>query len=211
MESFENLGLVPIDSTLAHNIFRDYKSPKDKVRRMEKSGAFLRLKKGLFVVSPGISKLEISLELIANHLYGPSYVSFESALSFHGLIPERVYTIKSATTKRFKSYATPLGNFEYITVPTKYYPVGLKMMVKNSYAFILASPEKAICDLILSTSGLRFQSKKAIRVYLQDDLRIDIESRKKWDTQVIKECIQFAYKKTELQLLLNLIENEYCI
>jgi len=212
MLELEKIGIIPIDSAVLHNLFGGYKSPKDKVSRLEQSGILFRLKKGLFVVSPGISKQDISIELIANHLYGPSYVSYEKALFFHGLIPERVYTIKSATTKRRKNYVTPVGNFEYITVPVAYYPIGLQtILVLSTHAFIIASPEKAICDLILATSGLRFQSKKAIREYLIGDLRIDFDHVIKWDTTIIEECIRYAYKKTELQLFLTLIIDEYRI
>lgn len=53
---------------------------------MEKSGQLIRLKKGLFVASPDIHRMTISKELIANHLYGPSYISFENALSFYKLL-----------------------------------------------------------------------------------------------------------------------------
>ncbi len=43
---------------------------------------------------------EPALSLIANRLYAPSYVSFESALSRHGLIPEGVYAVTSASTRK---------------------------------------------------------------------------------------------------------------
>ena len=212
MNLFENSGIIPIDTAVLHNIFCDLKSPKDKVRRLEQTGKLLRLKKGLFVLSPTISKQELSVELIANQLYGPSYVSYESALSYHGLIPERVYTTKSATANRKKRYETPLGIFEYITVPANYYPIGLQvMLVRDTFASIIASPEKAICDLILATSNLRFQSKKSIRVYLRDDLRFDFNNGANWNPSIVEECIQYAYKKKELQLLHNFIKNEYGI
>jgi predicted transcriptional regulator of viral defense system len=212
MRELENFGIIPINTAVLHNLFGGYKSPKDKVSHLQKAGILLRLKKGLFVVLPNISSHDISVELIANHLYGPSYVSYQRALFFHGLIPERVYTIKSATIKRKKIYITPVGNFEYITVPAKYYPIGLQtIIVKNTHAYIIASPEKAICDLILATSGLRFQSKKAIREYLIDDLRIDFNYITIWNTAIIEECIRYAYKKNELQLFLTFLKDEYSI
>lgn len=212
MNKIENFGIVPFRTAVLYNLLSHYKSPKDKVRRMEQTGNILRLKKGLFVLSPAIAKQELSIELIANQIYGPSYISYQSALSFYSLIPERVYNTKSATAKRRKKYETPLGSFEYITVPAKYYPIGLQsIIVNNTYAFIVASPEKAICDLILATSGLRFQSKKAIHQYLRDDLRIDFDNNTKWNLSIIADCIKYAYKKIELQLLYNLLKNEYSI
>ena len=98
----------------------------DKIRQLVKKQVLIPLIRGKYVVSPFKSKQEISTELIANHLYGPSYVSYESALSYFGIIPERIYTIKSATTKRKKNYHTTLGNFMYVTVPNQYYSIGVQ-------------------------------------------------------------------------------------
>ena len=205
-DGLEHYGIIPIDYAAILTGLSDYKSPKDKVGKFEKSGALIRLKKGLYVVSPTISSQTLSVELIANHLYGPSYISFESALSFHGLIPERTYTMKSATTKRRKHYQTPFGEYEYATVPESYFPIGLQQnIIRNSYAFIIASPEKAICDLIITTSGLRFQSKKSILEYLKDDLRIDFESGIKLNPDIIGECAKNGYKKAELSLLCHVV------
>lgn len=206
MEVFEQYGIIPVDyATLLTNL-RGYKSPKDKVCKLEKSGELIRLKKGLYVISPTVSKQSLSVELVANHLYGPSYISYESALSFYGLIPERVYAIKSATTKRKKEYQTPIGSYTYITVPEKYFSIGLyQKIIQESYAFIIATPEKALCDIFLSTSGLRFQSKKAVIEYLRDDLRIDFDAMGPFKPEIVKECIPFGYKKAELGLLYNVL------
>ncbi len=206
MASLEHYGIIPVNYATIINGLSDYRSPKDKVSRLEKSGTLIRLKKGLYVVSPSVSGKAISVELIANNIYGPSYISFESALSFHGLIPERTYTMKSAAAKRRKHYHTPLGDYEYITVPENYFPVGLQQnIIDDSCAFIIAGPEKAICDLIITTSGLRFQSKKSIREYLRDDLRIDFQGGIKFNPDTIEECAGYGYKKTELLLLSQVI------
>lgn len=206
MTDFTQYGIIPVDHATILTNLGDYKSPNDKMRKLEKSGELIRLKKGLYVISPDVSKQTLSVELIANHLYGPSYISFESALSFYGLIPERVYTIKSATTKRKKKYQTPVGDFEYITVPENYFSIGLtQCIIQDSYAFIMASPEKAICDLIMSTSGLRLQSRKAMNEYLRYDLRIDLESERRSNPGIIEKCVQYGYKKTELKLFHDLL------
>ena len=206
VELFEQYGVIPVDYATILSHFSEFKSPKDKVSRLEKSGKLIRLKKGLYLISPAISRRVISRELVANHLYGPSCISFESALSYYGLIPERVYIMKSATPKRKKEYHTPIGDFTYTTVPEKYFSIGLNQkIVGDSYAYILASPEKAICDMIISTSGLRFQSKKAVHEYLMEDLRIDFDAGIDFNPDVIKECSQSGYKKTELRLLYDVL------
>ena len=200
MNILEQFGITPID-------FNGYKYPRDKVSQMEKNGELIRLKKGLFIVSPDINRLTISKELVANHLYGPSYISFENALSFYKLIPERVYTTRSMTLKRSRSFSTSLGNFDYISAPDNYYQIGIRQEIANDrYAYLIASPEKAICDLIITTPGLRVQSVKAMQIYLEEDLRIDLSSVTAFDTQIIRQCIETGRKKTELTQLYKLLE-----
>ena len=145
--------------------------------------------------------------MIANHLYGPSYISLESALSFYKLIPERVFVTRSITTKRSKVFKTKLGDFDYIQLDSSYFSIGVRQeIVDNQYAFLIATPEKAICDLIVSTSGLRIQSLKAIKSYLEEDLRIDFSVLGNIDLEIIRECILKGKKKTELIHLLKYFE-----
>jgi len=207
MHVLEQFGIVPFDYKTLEAVIGEYRFPGNKVSQMEKSGELIRLRKGLFVSAPQIHQKIISRELIANHLCGPSYVSFESALSYHNLIPERVLNTRSVTLKRARSYTTPFGNFDYITAPADYYHIGIQQeIVRNLYAFIVASPEKAICDMIVSTAGLRLQSVKAMQIYLEEELRIDLSSLGNPDFQIIRDCIETGRKKTELIQLSKLLE-----
>ncbi len=202
MIPIEYFGIIPVEFGAIAEIIGDYKAPRDKISKLEKTGSVIRLKKGLFVISPDLSKEKLSTELIANHLLGPSYISMESALSYYGLIPERVYTIRSATIKRSKSFTTPISTFEYLTVPECYFPIGIKNeIIDNSFAFLIGSPEKALCDLILTTANLRIQSKKAMETYLHKDLRIDFSQEPTWDLEIIEKCIERGRKKNELKIL----------
>ena len=212
MQELKEFGIIPVDFKTISSKLSHYKSPRDKVSSLKKSNQLVRLKKGLYIVSPEITNQSVSKELIANHLYGPSYISLETALSFYGIIPERVYSTLSVTSKRKKRYNTPLGIFEYRTVPVKYLSIGISQeIVQNSYAYLMASPEKAMCDLIVTKSGIRFQSLKAITEYLEHDLRADLDVIKKWDLTIIDDCIKYGYKKEELRLLRNFIKNERSI
>ncbi|MFZ4550057.1 MAG: hypothetical protein ACOYN4_21585 [Bacteroidales bacterium] len=78
----QQFGVIPIGCATLASVLNEYKSPADKVASLEKKGELIRLKKGLFVVSPDVHRQVLSIELIASNLYGPSYVSFEKALSF---------------------------------------------------------------------------------------------------------------------------------
>jgi len=174
------------------------KYPKNKISDMEKSGEIIRLKKDLYVNN----HVDISKELIANHLYGISYISLETALSYSGMIPERVYAVRSMTTKRAKTFSSPLGNFEYKTVSVDYFSIGIRQeIIENQYAFLIATPTKAVCDMIVATPNLRLQSVKAMQNYLTEDLRIDFDVLKTLDKEIVKQCIEVGKKKGELNLL----------
>ena len=206
MNNLAQFGIIPVEYSNLTAELDNYKSVKDKISSLEKNGEIIRLKKGLYVISPKISHQPIPRELVANHLYGPSYVSLETALSFYGLIPERVHIVRSMTIKRSKSFETPLGNYEYITTDKNYYEIGIKQeIVNNQYAFLIASPEKALCDMIITTPRLRIQSVKAMQTYLEEDLRIDFSSIESLNTDIIRQCLETGKKKTELTQLYKLL------
>ena len=200
-------GIIPIDTAALKAALDDYKSPKDKITTLEQSGLLIRLKRGLFVVAPMVHSQPLSKELIANHIYGPSYISLQTALSFYGLIPERVHTVCSMTTKRSSSFINPLGNFDYITVPAAYFAIGIRQeIVNNNYAYLIATPEKALCDMIVETKGLKLQSIKAIQNYLEEDLRVDLSIIEHYDVDIIYQCMELGCKKRELTLLYKLLQ-----
>jgi predicted transcriptional regulator of viral defense system len=202
MLDLEQYGNIPVSHAVLSEKLRDYRSPNDKIAAMEKHKDIVRLKKGLYVVSPEISRKMLSRELIANHLYGPSYISFETALAFYGLIPEKVFAVRSATFKRTKRYENTVGRFEYITVPPDYYSIGISQQtVDNEYTYLLATPEKALCDLILATPYLRLQSVKAMQVYLEEDMRMDFSVLQNMDTGIITRCVETGRKHERLTLL----------
>lgn len=203
MINLNSLNNIPINSDVLKALLSNLKYPKNKISDLEKAGELIRLKKDLYVRKSN----NISKELIANHLYGASYVSLETALSFYGMIPERVYAIRSMTTKRAKSFKTPLGNFEYKTVSVDYFNIGIRQeIVENQYVFLIAEPTKAVCDMIVTTPNLRLQSVKALRNYLTKDLRIDFEELKLLDKEIVKQCINMGKKKGELKRLLKFLE-----
>lgn len=205
--ALNQFGIIPFDTATLKAAYINYKSPKDKITTLEQSGLLIRLKRGLFVVAPMVHKQPLSKELIANHIYGPSYISLQTALSFYGLIPERVHTVCSMTTKRSSSFINSLGNFDYISIPAAYFAIGVRQeIVNNDYAFLIATPEKALCDMIVETKGLKLQSIKAMQNYLEEDLRIDLSIIEHYDIDIIKQCMEVGRKKRELTLLYKLLQ-----
>jgi predicted transcriptional regulator of viral defense system len=204
-EFTENL-IVPIEYGVLRERYSDYKFPKNKISRLVQSGDMIRLKRGLYL--PKQEKgARISLELIANRLHGPSYVSLQTALSYYGLIPERVFAVRSMTAKRSREFQTPVGRFEYVTAKPGYFSIGIHRVVDGQTAFLIASPEKALCDMIVVTAGLRIQSRKAMREYLEEDMRIDTSAIEDVDFSVLDEAIECGIKRRELILLKEYFEN----
>jgi len=202
MEILSSLNNIPVNSAVLKGFFSNLKYPKNKISNLEKSGVLIRLKKDLYVNR----NTDISKELIANHLYGVSYISLETALAYYGMIPERVYAVRSMTTKRAKVFTTPLGNFEYKTVSADYFSIGLRQeVIENRYAFLIATPTKAVCDMIVATPNLRLQSAKAMWRYLEEDLRIEFDVLQNLNTYIVTQCIETSTKKTELTQLLNFL------
>jgi len=206
VSDLQQFGTIPVDFYALTSALHDYSYPADKISAMEKEGVIVRLKKGLYVISEKISGKKISRELVANHLYGPSYISFEYALSWYGLIPESVHNIRCLTPKRSRSFTNKLGRFDYIATSQEYFHLGIRQIkTDQSQLFLMASPEKALCDMIAYTRNLRIQSVKSMLEYLENDLRIDIEELEKLDDEIIEQCAMYGKKKNELNFLLKLL------
>ena len=81
--------------------------------------------------------------LLANRLYAPSYVSFETALAYYSIIPEVVYSITSATTKITRKFIHQGKSFKYLKLKTVSFTGYFK---KEDY--LIADPEKALVDYL---------------------------------------------------------------
>lgn len=120
-----------------------------KVKRLLSQGKLLHIRRGLYCLTDKVGYLPKPHPFeLAQHLYGPSYVSLESALSFYKLIPETVYTVTSATSKRSKEFQTPLGVFSYSHLPLENFYTEVELIKENGYQFFMAKPWKAICDYV---------------------------------------------------------------
>jgi predicted transcriptional regulator of viral defense system len=130
----------------------------------------IRIKKGLYV--PGqLQDMHIQKKTLANLIYGPSYISLDSALSYWGLIPERVEEITSVTSKRNKLFTTPLGVFSYRYLATSKFNIAVDLIVVEQVSFLIATKEKAICDKLYFSHNLSTQTE--LLAYIEQDLRID--------------------------------------
>jgi predicted transcriptional regulator of viral defense system len=75
-----------------------------RLNEWQEKGYIKKVVKGHYVFS-GQELDERGLFEIANRIYAPSYVSFEMALSYYGLIPESVFAITSASTRKTSRFS----------------------------------------------------------------------------------------------------------
>lgn len=199
-------GNIPVSTAALASLYPHIKGGNQKIRQLEREGQIIRLKRGLYVNAMETAGRVLSNELIANHLYGPSYVSMSSALRYYGLIPEAVYTQQSMTLKHAKVFDTPLGRFEYIYIPREAFSVGLTIVRQADYAFVMASPEKALCDLVANSSGVNLRYIKEAEAYITEDIRMEMADFKAMDAEILKAYIRVGKKAESIRTLLRLMQ-----
>jgi len=165
-----------IESQNLKPLLSDYTNPDDFISRMVKAGELIRLKNGFFLIAEKIEELPVPYEQIANLLYGPSYISFEWALSFYKMIPEGVYVVTSASANKSKIFKTPVGVFDYTYLSHHRYSIGIDQMENGAGRFLIATPEKALADII------HFKSKKMEK----EDLLVDLIEARRIDEDFLK-------------------------
>jgi hypothetical protein len=173
-------------------------SPRDKITDMLRNGTIIRIKKGLYVFGDGYRRYPYSKELLANLVYGPSYLSLDYALAYHGLIPERVEALTSVTVSKSRRFSTPVALFIYRQIPACAYEIGMvRAEADHAQAFLIASPEKALADKIVSARGGRISSITEMSRFLEADLRVDGSALRSLSTERIDE---FASRYRSLKL-----------
>jgi hypothetical protein len=183
--------------------------PRRKIKDLQKKSVLIRVKKGFYVFDPEYFGKKYSKEIVANLLYGPSYISLEMALSFYGLIPERVETMTCVTSQKNKKFLTPLGTFSYTHISDKLYPLGVtRKQIQDGRFFLLATPEKALLDYFLfHFSRTDMPTKKDIEEAFAQDLRIEISSlRKVLSVEKVKQLKPFYKNRRWCSLLLEYLE-----
>lgn len=199
-------GDIPVSGKMIESDYQQLGAPAKKIQSLEREGDLIRLKRGLYVVNPEISGKPICMPLCANHIYGPSYVSLRWALHWYGLIPEQVYRMTSTTIKRSRSFETPIGYFDYYQVKPSYFSIGLRIVQEEGVSFMMATPEKALCDFILFDSYLPNRSVKRLMQYLEEDLRFDMDELTDFDVKIIESCTEQGGKKSILNNLIKIIQ-----
>lgn len=207
LEAISNYEEEPITKQIILDLLKDYDRPYDKINELTKKGQLQLVKRGVYV--PG-NKSKIkgpTVLLLANHIWGPSYISLETALSYWGLIPEKVVETTSITTAKSKIYKTLFGRFSYRNMSLPYYSFGIRRVeLTKRQAVLIASPEKALCDKIIVTPGILLRSTMQTLEFLVDDLRIEKDMLINLDKEEINKWIADAPKKNSLQMLVKTLK-----
>ncbi len=206
----KQFGTVPVTAGILKSALREYKAPLARIGLLQKKGELISLRRNLYLCVPEEGLGGVSRGLIANHLVHPSYVSYETVLSEEGIIPERVFTVKSAVMIRSRNFENATGRYEFIQVPEQYFPIGVKpYRTEDGYYYLRAVPEKALCDLIVSSARVRVQSVKSMLGYLEEFLRADMDMIAAMNPELIRLCAGAANKKkNELHFLERVISHE---
>jgi len=143
-----------------------------KIKRLLAQGKLIHIRRGLFCWTDQVGHfIKPHPFELAQRIYAPSIVSLESALSYHGLIPEAVYVITSACANRANQFHTPLGIFNYIHTPLKNFYTQVELINDGDYRYFMAKPWRAICDYVFCYK----KDWQGINV-LMESLRINRES-----------------------------------
>jgi hypothetical protein len=204
LSSFEG---QPITHQILTSLLHQYKRPNDKIKALKDKGIIKSVKRGLYIPGQNATMQMPESSLIANHIYGPSYLSMETALSHYGLIPERVYAVTSMTTKPSKDFRTSIGLYSYSYLPLPYYAFGIQnVQLQENQNVIMATPEKALADKIVTTPGVILRSTNNAQNYVFENLRMDQSDLKDFDTSQMHSWLADAPKKESLEIVIKMIE-----
>ena len=169
-------------TTILKQELAGFANPQGKIARLVREGKLIPLVRGLYEDDPSTSGA-----CLAGSICGPSYLSFEYALSRHGLIPEAAVAYTSATCgkRKTKRFGNAFGIFEYRDVPATVFGLGVELHHDTGRPYWIATPEKALCDQLhkLPPASNRPELEELLLGYLRLDgeglsaLRLPLISR----------------------------------
>ena len=192
--------MVKTASEIIRELSHGYNAPKNRLALLEKKGIYHKVVRGLYETEENVSPI-----LLGALIFGPSYISFESALSYWNLIPEKVLSVTMATTRKgkTKTFSTPFGSFMYRDVPAAVFPFEVFIKTENERNYLIAGREKAMCDVLYRERPLG--SVRELKQFLFANMRIEEDDFFSLDFNILQELCPL-YKSTNHKLLLKLVE-----
>lgn len=155
------------------------------LKRAMAAGEIIRIRRGLYMLAPPIQRSAPNPLELAQHVYGPSYIGLESALSFHGWIPEAVYAVASVSLNRSRVFDTPVGRFDFVRVPQACFfaEVERRELLGGNGSVLVSSPLKALADMVY-VQNLDDPLRKLLA-----SLRIEVELKESVSMQSVNELM----------------------
>ena len=165
---------------------RSMDGQKAIIKRAVSEEVVVRLRRGLYWVSDFVTTTKPHERELGCLMYGDACVSLESALSFHGMIPEAVYTTTCATPLRNRDFRTKLGAFSFCHVPAKNFLVGTKRLELYGTAFFMATPWRALTDYVYC-----YKKFWASLSELEEDIRLNVDEFPKLSKKLMSQLIAY--------------------
>lgn len=174
---------------------------RNNIVRWTKKGQLIRLRQGYYTFPEYKQKPDFTL-YFANRIYRPSYISLHSALAFYGLIPEAVIQITSVSTLKTASFSNEFADYEYKSIkPDLMFGYNLKP-IDNGRSLQIATPEKALLDLLYLYPF--YNSQKEL-----EDLRLDQDFLEdQLDLKILEE-FTMKFKNKALEKRTALLKTTY--
>ena len=192
-----------VTTSMLKERYKSYANPLDKIKRDAKSGVIFRINRGVYETDGNVDPY-----LLAASILSPSYLSFDFALSYYGLIPEKVVSITSASlnVRKNKTFINAFGRFEFSDIPPEVFSEGITYIENGSYTVKIATKEKAICDSLYKWRVVK--NVERLKELLFTDKRIDEMVFSTCDFELMSR-LAALYHKTNLNILIKLIRKEY--
>ena len=171
-----------------------------QLSRWVKSGKLIQLRRGLYALSEPHRKIAPHPFFVANRLKRASYVSLQSALEHHGLIPEYVPSITSVTTGRPETFSTPLGNFIFKHIKKELFFGYQRIELGSGQPAFVARPEKALLDLFYLTPGsddIHYLRELRLQNAGNLDSRLLLEQAHKFESRKVVKAAQRIHSIVE--------------
>ena len=197
VQSGNNMNILELRRKIPNDFFMtmeltsllsDYRNPVAKISLMLKHKEIVPLRRGLYVFAEPLRHAPLPNALLANQIYGPSYVSEDFALSYYGLIPETPSVVTSICMGRSREFTNSFGMFSYRYCRSLAYSVGVSIAGDEKRRFLIALPYKALFDKALYDARWNGEDPED---YLEEDLRMDLDELRRYDKSQLDELKPF--------------------
>jgi hypothetical protein len=179
--------------------------PRKRITGLLRRKEIIRVKQGLYISGDDYRQRTFSPEILANLIYGPSYISSEHALHYHGLLSTVIEPLTSVTCGRSRTFDTPVGRFVYRMINMDAFRTGMdRFQIDGSRSFLMAIPEKALADKIVMDHKNGISTQWELYEYLVNELCIEPAALQRLNISRLMD-IADRYRSRKVKLLARLI------